>query len=365
MPLRLAVITVVVISMFAIPAFAAPFPGASGMAVLDATHFLCVQDVKAEVPGPRIGVLKVNPDAKSSHGQKLLDYTPLEIGNWHGERASDLESICPLPGTEHGYLACESGYWQGRYGRLFELRAAHGAHGWSVKLVHTLQLPALDDQIEGIACDTDAAGRVMLILGERGGASEGANGQLVWGWLDDLQAAQHVGRKPENWDHDSLEIPNPFDSYPQARSISDLYLDSDGTLWASSAYDPDRDCGPFASCVWPIATVNPISETAVNRIGNDDERRWLMEGLKIEAVCAPCTPGALLSVATDDEDYGGVWRPLGKPTNIPQDDTDTSTPPAESGDTTAPPAPAEGDGGAPPAPTDAPTAAPPAPAPAK
>jgi hypothetical protein len=321
--LRRAIVCISALSalLLAAPAFAAPFPGASGMARLDDTHYLCVQDRKADKSGAAVGVLSVHPAADSGPGGRLLDYAPLELRDWHGAKANDLEAVCALPGGGLDFLACESGYYHGAYGRLFVLHAEQGRHGWKVKQEQTLQLPQFADQIEGLACAGGDAGRVLLILSERGGKDGGSPGQLHWGWLDELRAAQRgPGRPAEGWSFQSVEIPNPFDaSYPGARAVSDLYLDPEGTLWTASAYDPDTDYGPFTSCVWPVASVDPQAEEAVTRM-LDWDRTWLLEGLKIEALSAPCTEGAYFSIATDDEGYGGIWRPLGEPTDILRDE---------------------------------------------
>jgi|GEM_PF-4849979 len=38
---------------------------------------------------------------------------------------------------------------------------------------------------------------------------------------------------------------------------------------------------------------------------------WRLDGLKVEVLAGPAAiPGSVLSIATDDEHYGGVWRPL-------------------------------------------------------
>ncbi|MGC1952373.1 MAG: hypothetical protein WA970_07355, partial [Gammaproteobacteria bacterium] len=40
--------------------------------------------------------------------------------------------------------------------------------------------------------------------------------------------------------------------------------------------------------------------------------RGIVDGLKVEALAAPspAITGSVLSIATDDEPYGGLWRPL-------------------------------------------------------
>jgi hypothetical protein len=313
-------------------AVAADFPGASGMAPLNDHSYLCVQDVKDKPENEgkaRFGALIVftPEERKEFPGLGMLSYTPL---SWcYGANVdccedfpSDLEAVCAVPGHPGEYYASESGYWGSRYGRLFHLVTHAGEHEtWSVTIDQVLHLPHFADQVEGIACAATEDGRLLLILGERGGmGDEGSSGQLHWGWIDGLEAAQD-GNAPANWQYDSMEVSNPHAlAYPTARSVGDLYLDDSGNLWAASAYDPDADYGPFASGVRAVANVDPDSDypvTAEDLAGDS----WLVEGMKIEAIASGCTPDSSICFATDDEGYGGVWRPLGVPTDLNGDGT--------------------------------------------
>ena len=74
------------------------------------------------------------------------------------------------------------------------------------------------------------------------------------------------------------------------------------------------DEGPFRSIIYRAATVQA---DAVNPIQLSKTQRpsWMMDGLKVEALAGPPdgVSGAFLSFATEDEQLGGVWRPLYPP----------------------------------------------------
>ena len=98
---------------------------------------------------------------------------------------------------------------------------------------------------------------------------------------------------------------------PWGRSCTDLYLDPGGAIWVAAVED-SSDAGPFRSIIYRYGHLNSESW------GRDDYfmpsgymESWVIEGVKIEALAAPCIPGSAMSYATDDENYGGVWRPLG------------------------------------------------------
>ena len=79
--------------------------------------------------------------------------------------------------------------------------------------------------------------------------------------------------------------------------------------------DP-RDLGPFRSAVYlgGTLTVTPPDISFAPR-KTEEIVHWDFDGLKVEAIAAPAemfkdTGG--LSIATDDELYNGIWRPISK-----------------------------------------------------
>ena len=74
------------------------------------------------------------------------------------------------------------------------------------------------------------------------------------------------------------------------------------------------DLGPFRSLIYRAGTLT-VGRRCSFRKSPRPTILWELEGLKVEALAAPARVGreltqAAISIATDDESYGGVWRPL-------------------------------------------------------
>ena len=150
----------------------------SGMASLPGGRaFLTVLDTKTGPEPPwstRAGVLRVSDEG-------VLVYQPFAITDWgHGEELpNDLEACCPIPGRPGEYLMAESGYYKGRFGRIFHIRlaAVEGSALYTGKVLgHFKPDPKSEPeyttpgprQFEGIAC-LQQGERWVVILGRRGG----------------------------------------------------------------------------------------------------------------------------------------------------------------------------------------------------
>ncbi|MGE4202393.1 MAG: hypothetical protein AB7J86_17215 [Vulcanimicrobiota bacterium] len=271
-------------------------PDYSGMAEMPGrfTYFV-VHDTKAGVEPPwaaRVGVLRLSKDGKPN-------YQSLNITNWGPgqELPNDIECCCPLPGRAGEFLVAESGYYHGRFGRIFRLRVQRvpGSELYFGEVLGHFQFdqPGADGdtedarQLEGIAC-IEQDGQLILVLGRRGG--NGQPGELIWGplALDPMRFGPTQVRALDLGDH-------------RLRACSDL-LWHRGELLCVASYDPGN-LGPFQSFVYSLGK----RDWQV-----DPQRLWVLDGLKVEAL-APCSlPGSELCVGTDDEDYQGIWRPLGE-----------------------------------------------------
>jgi hypothetical protein len=97
------------------------------------------------------------------------------------------------------------------------------------------------------------------------------------------------------------------------RDISALYLDSEFTLWAAASED-FGDYGTFASVVYKVATVN-VEDSDPIQIAKPYTISYTVDGFKIEALAAPTSEveGSVFAIGTEDEVFGGVWRPLRRP----------------------------------------------------
>src|SRR5262249_51237839 len=129
-------------------------PPCGGMAEAGKERYVIVQDLKANEPGERFGLVRTDDGAH---------YTAMET-DWSavgGELSNDLESICPLDGAPGHYLSSESGYFQGKYGRVYWLQIEND----KVKILSKFQLPQLPQEIEGIATKRLDAERWLVLLG--------------------------------------------------------------------------------------------------------------------------------------------------------------------------------------------------------
>lgn len=278
--------------------------GFSGMAWMGESRYLVVIDKKSHHQGPRLGIYQL-------HETQGPTFSPVSVSDWrhpHGQ-ASDLESACKLPGTENEYLVAESGYWKGRNGRIFHLMESENT--LSVKAVYSLPLYISNDEgtdgdnFEGMLCVLNE-NTTWVIMGERGGTKRYPQGVLRPGKLDKTM-------KSITWLSQDTAIritPQGVWSGKQSfRSISDLHQDEQGTIWASATEDKG-DLGPFNSLIYAAGKLKfgpkGISLWPVAK------QQWQISGLKIESLSHPATltPAAVMSIGSEDEDLGGVWRPL-------------------------------------------------------
>lgn len=281
--------------------------GYSGMAWMGGDRYLVVHDTKIHRDDPRLGVLTVG-------GEDGVRYRPLTVDDWkHADgRSSDLESICALPHREGEFLAAESGTWEGDFGRVFHLQVS----AESAEVLHAERLPDLadngpekwGDNFEGIACAARSNGSVLVILGERGGTPFNPDGSLRWG-------TYAPARQIFDWTAPGLAgvhvvAPGSWVSLNSKRDIADLYLDSEGILWSVASEDAGDD-GPFRSGIWAVGRVIPDSQMPI-ALFDDPPVGWWLDGLKVEAFAAPPEhlPFAEAAIGTEDENLGGVWRPL-------------------------------------------------------
>lgn len=328
-------------------AAADPLPPISGMALIEGREFLIVVDTKADSDAVRCGVLSVGEDGGYS-------FMPLEVA-WPGERANDLESASPIPGRPGEFLVAESGAWTDRatgtahQGRIFHLRLARTEAAWTATVLGTLPLNPMLREVEGMAClglratparDYDAllqqrsspfpdsgslglaapppsapeapveapADKYALIaLGTRGGSIPYEQAVIYWGYAEldaGTWAKGGLEQRQVGAQQSYYERPNPW-----LRGLTDIYADPNGVLWIARASDPG-DGGSFVSYISQFGSLEG-DQRYVQMGPMYDSASWVVYGLKVEALGAPVLPGSVISFATDDESYGGVWRPLG------------------------------------------------------
>lgn len=282
-------------------------------AKIDDSRYLAVHDDLSFETGSRISVIDVAAD------QDFV-VTPVRPSNWmHKDgRSSDLEGVCGVPGRKHEFLLVEAGHWAGDYGRMFHVKVDVGRDPYQLQVLHVYELPEFNakgpgdlagDEIEGIECMQTRDGKTLVILGERGGSTAYASGLLRWVTLDLASAGVLVFSATGSAGH-PIDAPGVWTDSTRNRDISALYLDDDYNLWAA-ATEELGDSGTFKSVVFKVATVSPDDPNPINVL-RPFSVEHTVDGFKVEALAAP-TPhvaGSVFAIGTEDEVYGGTWRPL-------------------------------------------------------
>ncbi len=285
--------------------------GISGMAAIDESRYIVVRDLKGFEDGARIGLLQTFEDQRYS-----ID--PISVSDWsHPDgRPSDLEAVCSTPWRPGEFLIIESGHWEGRYGRLFHMRIQLSSMGLSAEVLQSYDMPEFDtkgpddpgDEMEGLACAPRSDGRTLVMVGERGGSTAYPNGLLRWFTLD--PDANDVEWTPEGRTGLEVDAPGEWHVRELNRDVSALHLFADGTLWAA-ATDDVSDVGPFSSVVYQLGQVWPDAESPILLLPEFAVERTV-SGFKIEGLAdgTEATPISNFAIGTEDEVFGGTWRPL-------------------------------------------------------
>ena len=123
---------------------------------------------------------------------------------------SDLEACCEIPGRPGEFLLSKSGFFEGQFRRVFHIRLDQRQGVWTATVLRELKdvLPRPDAgmgktepgiEVEGIACLRTADGRLILVLGHRGGkvGQQTRTAAIAWGTLDlDAGTFQRLGEAP-------------------------------------------------------------------------------------------------------------------------------------------------------------------------
>lgn len=278
-----------------------PFQGISGMAQLaEKEHFVVVHDTKSDRIFPRMGVI--------STGSFGLAYQPLAV-EWmpSSEPSNDLESICNLPGRANEFLAAESGSDENKPLRMFHVALSRDGVRWTSLFKGIVEFPKsalhTPDNIEGLVCLPADKNKVMIIFGERGGSAKNPKGKLIWGLLDVGAHVLAVSGKA-----DFSTPASDWRDPATKRDIADMFVDETGTLWIVSTQDRGDD-GPFQSIIYRAGRVTKDRNRPVD-LDLPPRAIWRFDGIKVEAMAGPVIEDSVLSIGTDDENYGGIWRPL-------------------------------------------------------
>jgi len=307
----------------------------SGMTRIGDNDFLVVHDKKyPRDAGSRVGIVTVNGKEKTGlektrKGQRMgpFSYHPLSIVGWPADEnpANDLEAVCEIPYGNNIYLLAESGYNKGKFGRVFLIQVVKKpGKGWcstfqgffcpfaselpdDKKIMRKYKTPS-ELQIEGIWCLGTPDDKFMVIFARRGNSSTPA--VLVWGDLKfDRSGKPHFEKKGRR---DLTKGSAPLGGRGSAALMlreNKKGRGDDWDVWSVATVDPD-DNGPFCSVIYQAGTFKWDEKKGFTPC--DPVILWTLEGLKVEAlsVSAEVVKDSRFSIGTDDEVYGGIWRPL-------------------------------------------------------
>jgi hypothetical protein len=283
------------------PTPAAPLVDLSGLAWLGGDRFLAVHDAKTPKEGapPRVSILTL---PVSLDGGERIDATP----TFPEAPSSDLEAVAAIPGTDRLLLA-ESGDDAGPFDRIFlaEVR------GDAVTIVDAVRWRDFTDydNIEAMAVAAAGGGSPILLWAERNSGRDRT--LLRWARLgvEPLRVQGPVG---------SVSFVLPASARDGAgqplfnRAIVALDVGRDGWIYAASTLDPegtsaDPDNGPFRSIVYRIGRIGGGGPEQQAK----PEVLAVLDGLKVESLAVREESGQRqLFVGTDDENHGGILRPL-------------------------------------------------------
>lgn len=281
--------------------------GSSGLTQINDSTYLAVYDIKNHKKGVRLALLQIKMDEMTA--------LPLIIDDWGAEGASsDLESVCAIPGKPNEFLAAESGNWQGKFGRIFHIKVdmqkaqAMVLHSFKVPQIHRNDFDKTGDQYEGIYCLAINPNKYWIMLGERGGSEVNVSGLIRWGIWDmvtnKFQFTQQ-GRKGI-----AVDAPGNWSDTNKKRSLTDFYVDQDNVIWTAGSED-QGDFGPFYSVLYRLGTIGNADDEVPFKVFPSLKISKEIVGFKIESIAGPAKGiNSTLSIGTEDENYGGVWRPL-------------------------------------------------------
>lgn len=279
---------------------AAAFPPLSGLARLEGETYIAVVDAKSgsrNDTGERLYLMnRTQPDAPTA------SVLPCDWALLNGELPNDLESIAALPDTQDQFLAVESSYKDGKYGRIIRLRVMHEDGAWKARAVQVQHFPTEVpgtstelDNIEGcIAFKTETG--IQLLLGKRGNSEKDA--YLLLGTYD----PEATTFTPTKVTHFATKFRELQGVEGERRYCSDLALVG-SDLYAGSCSDPGDD-GPFVSQIYRIGTLSTSGAGDVT-VDTSGEPLQTIPHHKVEAVY-PLGQGASFLLATDDENQGGM-----------------------------------------------------------
>jgi len=268
----------------------------SGLAWIHDGQFLACHDAKVvgENLRPRYAFLTLPKDL---HGVTYRDAR----FSFKGRSPNDLESIAKIPGTDF-VLLCESG--DSKMDPKSQMIYKAEITPSDIKIVDVTQWPTLIKNVEGTAV-ARVGDKHIFVFAER--ADKQPSTELSWLELDP-NTMEFKGEVQ------SVTVKQP-DPKRYNRVIVGLDIDSDGMIYAASAFDaeaaglPDPEDGPYAGGVFAIGSVVQHADDAAIELFAQPKVIATVDGFKVEGVAVRETGETKeIFFATDDENYGGVIR---------------------------------------------------------
>lgn len=273
-------------------------PSYSGLAWVEGDVFLGVHDAKNSAKhrqDPRLSVVRMQEDAVQEQWYSFNADSRLF------RLPSDLESISTLPQGQ-GFLLVESG--QDPQPQIYHLTCEHGAP--VTRSQGPWPIPV--ENVE--ASEVFAAGQEWyFIYAER--AKNKPSTQIRWAPFTINPLAfgtfQEITYTSEGFHGKGI------------RPISAMAIDREGNIYITATYDPGGGVGPFRSIVRKIGRITPDGQGKAKVQLHQPLTLATLDGVKVEGLALKEGAGQEphIYIGTDDEDFGGIVRPL-PPLSIPQ-----------------------------------------------
>jgi hypothetical protein len=267
----------------------------SGLSWVEGDTFLAVHDAKnpEELDRPRVSLLRLPTSLAGIGWTKLSIDWPAPLG-----QSGDLESVARIPGTNL-FLLVESGESQlagRRLNRVFMVKIENS----QLSLDSFVHLPQMFKNIEGSAV-AKLGDRFVIICIERG--DHRAVTEVYWSYLQlrplRFGSFQRVYFRPSGF------------AGRNKRPVTAVEIDSQNRVYVASAYDPEDDNGPFRSVIWRAGRITADRKNVRPGFQLRPVRLATLDGLKVESLAIRESNGKLeLFAGTDDENHGGILRPI-------------------------------------------------------
>lgn len=274
----------------------------SGLEWIHDNTFLAVSDAKNpdEIEFTRVSLLSLPDSLSGLHVNPLKPMFP-------GGLSNDFESAAGIPGTNK-VLLIESADDNGSYQRIFLADVGEE----NVEIEDDVEWTDFTSafNIEGSTV-ADTGSGLIFIWAERNTYKQFTDIKWTDLQLEPFAIGQSglVNSVPFTLPADLIdEKGDPLYNRP----LVGLDVDSAGDLYSVAAFDPeglvtDPDIGPFRSIVFKIGKV--ITGDVV--LDAEPSTMGVLDGLKVESVTIRENgTGVEIFVGTDDENYGGILRPL-------------------------------------------------------